>query len=632
MVQIIDEWIADEPLVRHAQILEVVLANCSSVLWPHNPEKLKRAPEWIATLRASLGSKASCLQGGDGACAGTCSFSTRSASSTPQKKGRNGLSVASADVIVVQEHGRENKFRQSHSPLPFATHSPAHPTSPVAGSLSNVVLPKSAKFSSSPLDMLHVDSHSSACSSSNCLHYPEVGAENNRVNGGRPDQLSATILGNSQISQRTTEEYYEEHGVPPTAATTRQGTVVLVTENGSPLLEPNAAMDFSNVPLQVKRLSGGITNELFHVYDEEDVSASVVVRVFGKETDRVISRESELFYQSLFIPTYVHGTNFLIYAFLNGFYTLPYTEMVTEATHIAHAMAEFQVRATCAALRDHSRPLLRDSQNKEYWESFDNKLVDPTRDCSNCNVGVPKGKSRFHHESNYLMDSLTKWVELVLSGEILQKVLEEKQAGFLETAHNLQRECAWMLSVLEKERGFLPEGVCHNDLLSANVMIHSTRKEVRIIDFDYTKRSFLLYDVANHFNEYPGLDCDYDTYFPSDTQMLQFIAEYRKGMRAALKKAWDADTMDNKNLSDEEQEIFPNAKALFWTDSSEAEAEAVAQWTRLAKLLTLASHLSWCVWSLLQEAVSTLDVDFLSYANVRYRRYVDVREECSRDF
>jgi ethanolamine kinase len=654
MAHIIDAWIADDPLVRRLQIVEVVLANCSAVLWPHNPEKVKRTPEWLAKLRTSLKSKTKGLHGNGSTQSFAESSASRCATATPQKKGLNGLSVASADVILLQENVKARQStvqEQQVSPTVVSLLTPQ--ALQEAEALSNVEAPVSTtQVSSSSLDVpqtspqvgsthrqgCSVGSRSSTRSSSNRPHYPEVGADNNRVSGSanRPGPSSFASPGASQVSRRSTEDYYEEHGVPPTAATTRQGGVVVVTENGSPLLETNASIDFASVPLQVKRLSGGITNELFHVYDEEDESASVVVRVFGKETDRVISRESELFYQSLFIRTYVHGNNFLVYDFLDGFYTLPYHEMAAEATPIAHAVAEFQVRATSAALRDHARPLLRDSQNKEYWESFDDELVASARGGGSGGDSrvstASKEKSRFHHESNYLVDSLTKWVELVLSKEIVQKVLEEKQESFLETAHNLQRECAWMLSVLAKERGSLPEGVCHNDLLSANVMIHSTRKEVRIIDFDYTKRSFLLYDVANHFNEYPGLDCDYDTYFPSDAHMSNFIAEYRKGMRVALERAWHASATANPNLSTAEQEIFPNAKTLFWTESSEAEAAVVVQWTRLAKLLTLASHLSWSVWSLLQEAVSTLDVDFLDYAKARYTRYMDVREECSRGF
>lgn len=59
----------------------------------------------------------------------------------------------------------------------------------------------------------------------------------------------------------------------------------MVSECGSPysVNEEEFAKSLT-LPLHVRRLSGGITNELFHVFDSADVTSSVVIRVFGKET------------------------------------------------------------------------------------------------------------------------------------------------------------------------------------------------------------------------------------------------------------------------------------------------------------------------------------------------------------
>ncbi|KAK7195289.1 choline kinase [Novymonas esmeraldas] len=645
MAQIIDAWITDDPLMRRIQIMEVVLTHCAAVMWPHHPERVRTAPEWVAKLRASIKSKTKGL--GDSAGRSLESSASRR-STTPQKKALNGLVVASADVLVCQESSKANQPPPPPTPptppLPQSFQvPPPQETPPTGAQLPTTILTtqsssvsvdaaRGAVLSTSPSAFLR----SSTGSSTVQAQYPEVGGDNNRVRDSRagPSPIINSIT--SVSSRRSTEEYFEERGVPATAATTRHGEVVVVTETGSPLSERSNTPEFPSVPLQVKRLSGGITNELFHVYDEDDPSASVVVRVFGKETDRVISRESELFYQSLFIRTYVHGNNFLVYDFLYGYYTLPYQEMSAQAMPIARALAGFQVQATRAALRDYARPLLRDSQNTDYWRSIDSEVL--TADGSTTSSrGAVRETSRFDRESNYLTGSLTKWVDLVLSQEIVDKVQEDKRERFLVTARSLQSACAWMVSMLERHQADLPEGVCHNDLLSANIMIHTERKEVRIIDFDYTKRSFLLYDIANHFDEYPGYDFDYDTYFPSDAHMSAFIAEYRCAMREALEASWAADAAAANAATSastavgasREQQIFPNARELFWTESDEAEAQVVAHWTRLAKLLTLASHLSWSVWGLVQEAVSVLDVDFLVYAQSRYDRYVAVREECS---
>ncbi|KAG5475378.1 hypothetical protein LSCM1_03491 [Leishmania martiniquensis] len=638
MAEITDEWITDDPLRRQVQITEVVLTHCASVLWRQNREKLNKATGWAATLRAWLRSNTEGLDSNS-------SFSESSVSQRPiaLQKRQSDVTLVLADVFAPMGSSKPNQPPHNLPALSTPSsrqsfHIPSSHKNAADGAVNSHLAPEgqssiayAAVAHGATLTNTNTLSRSSTCSSTGWPRYPEVGAGNNRVCEPRTGPSPPVVAGMSSLSRRSTEEICEECCSPPTPVTTRLDEAAVLKANASPSSECRGALESPFAPLQVKRLSGGITNELFHVYDADNPSASVVVRVFGKETDRVISRESELFYQSLFIPTYVHGGNFLVYDYLDGYYALPYQDMPAEAMTIARAIAAFQVRATRAALRDHACPLLRDSHNMDYWKSLEEQMQAAEESSTTSSCGAHKIQSRYDRESNYVIDSLTKWVNLILSQEIVDKVHVEKRESFLETGRRLQSECAWMVSMLEGQKAFLLEGVCHNDLLSANIMIHRERQDVQVIDFDYTKRSFLLYDVANHFNEYPGLDCDYDTHFPSDAHMSAFIAEYRRGMREALEAAWSEKCTHANSTTgaSREDQIFPNARELFWSDSEEAEAKVVAHWTRLAKLLTLASHLSWSVWSLLQEAVSALDVDFLDYARVRYSRYLAVRDECS---
>lgn len=41
----------------------------------------------------------------------------------------------------------------------------------------------------------------------------------------------------------------------------------------------------------------------------------------------------------------------------------------------------------------------------------------------------------------------------------------------------------------------------------------------------------------------------------------------------------------------------------------------------------LASHLLWCVWGLLQQVISTLDLDFTGYAAARFVEYQKKKDE-----
>lgn len=559
MVHLLDLTIVDDPAIRRLQLVEVVLTHCAAVLWPKKPEKLAQAVNWATKIRHAL-QKISRTQTPE-----DCNHPPAGHHSAT-KTGRSGLQVASADALVVGKEARHDRTAE----------------------------PTSKEFS-----------QSRTCP--NSLQNPEHATEQNRASSTGPS------------SKVEVKSHVDANGVytETTAAYTAGGNeVVLVSSDGFPLQERLSIPFHDDLPLEIRQLSGGITNELFHIYDPEDVTHSAVVRVFGKETERVISRESELFYQSLFIKTYLHGTNFLVYDFLVDHETLPYTEMKNEAENVARAMALFQVQATLAAVEDFGEPLLPEDHHNVHWEV--------NHSASQASAKMPMVCTRFDRESNYATHSLTVWVDLLSQQEILEKVHPDKQEEFLKVAKLLRRESDWMMSILMGQLEHLGEGVCHNDLLSANIMRNRSTGALTIIDFDYTKRDFLLFDVANHFNEYTGLECDYATYFPTDEDMFQFILNYRAAMRMHLMKS-HAD-------SGREADIIPNEKALFWTDSSEEEAEVTAHWTRLTKLLTLCSNLSWSIWSLLQEAVSKLDVDFLDYAKLRLGRYTETKWDFSRAF
>ncbi|CAD2215467.1 choline/ethanolamine kinase [Angomonas deanei] len=254
--------------------------------------------------------------------------------------------------------------------------------------------------------------------------------------------------------------------------------------------------------------------------------------------------------------------------------------MPNEMEKIADKMAALQVRATVASKEDVNA----------------------------------SGASRFSLEENYTVKSLNDWVNQIASAEIQEKVQDQKRASFIDLGARMQVESEAMRAMIEAHVDQLVEGVCHNDLLCANLMLNEAKKELVIIDFDYTKRNFLLFDIANHFNEYTGLKCDYDTYFPSDSHMRNFITIYREAMRRYILEAHQEQT----TLT----EVFEGERNFFFTTCEEEEAQVITEWVKLVKWMTLLSNLSWAIWSLFQEAVSDLDVDFLNYAGQRFDRYV----------
>jgi ethanolamine kinase len=56
-----------------------------------------------------------------------------------------------------------------------------------------------------------------------------------------------------------------------------------------------------------------------------------------------------------------------------------------------------------------------------------------------------------------------------------------------------------------------PVVFAHNDLLGANIL-QDMEGRVVFIDFEYGEYNYRAFDIANHFCEYAGFDCDYTRY------------------------------------------------------------------------------------------------------------------------
>jgi ethanolamine kinase len=69
-----------------------------------------------------------------------------------------------------------------------------------------------------------------------------------------------------------------------------------------------------------------------------------------------------------------------------------------------------------------------------------------------------------------------------------------------------------------------PVVFCHNDLYP-QIILADDRTAVKFIDYKYASFNVAVFDLANHFFEYAGQECDW-TRLPDDDQMARFIAAY----------------------------------------------------------------------------------------------------------
>jgi ethanolamine kinase len=127
---------------------------------------------------------------------------------------------------------------------------------------------------------------------------------------------------------------------------------------------------------------------------------------------------------------------------------------------------------------------------------------------------------------------------------------------------------------------------CHNDLLPANIIL--TQQRLKFIDFEYAGWNYRWYDLANHMNEYAGLECDWSK-VPHRDWIYRFVEQYCR------------------------------VEGL--------EPQQIDMYTDLVMEFMPVSHLFWSVWALAQAQLSDLDFGYAAYAKLRWEGFLMTRKE-----
>lgn len=160
--------------------------------------------------------------------------------------------------------------------------------------------------------------------------------------------------------------------------------------------------------------------------------------------------------------------------------------------------------------------------------------------------------------------------------------------------------------------------------------------EVQFIDFEYTEASYCSFDIANHFNEYAGFECDYSR-FPDDAHVTHFVSEYLQ-QGANDHPARPSQCLSSgmivicsgqflKQCKGDTQQA-PEAWACMVTAPSPRQgAGAVAGMVAQCYVMALASHQFWGTWAILQAKYSPIDFDYIGYLKLRWDEYFRRRDE-----
>jgi ethanolamine kinase len=147
----------------------------------------------------------------------------------------------------------------------------------------------------------------------------------------------------------------------------------------------------------------------------------------------------------------------------------------------------------------------------------------------------------------------------------------------------------------------------HCDLLCGNVIVQPRAQqssddmvEVSFIDYEYATPSPAAFDIANHFAEWGGFDCDFSV-LPTRQTRRNFIREYIESYFSFLSIEMSPQELEleARKLFDE-VDVFRGAPGFYWG-----------------------------IWALIQATISQIDFDYAAYAEVRLSEYWAWREELS---
>nr|CAH7745117.1 unnamed protein product [Callosobruchus chinensis] len=203
-----------------------------------------------------------------------------------------------------------------------------------------------------------------------------------------------------------------------------------------------------------------------------------------------------------------------------------------------------------------------------------------------------------HKEPDWLWNTIDRWLRTCESKSF--KEAPQKVRDLLEV-HDLKNERDWLKRRLETENS--PVVFCHNDMQEGNILIsrdadmekEDEEPEIVIIDFEYCSYNYRSFDIANHFIEWaydytepshPFYKEDWTNY-PTEQQRMDFIRAYLD----------EAGSRENPKKVMREVEVF-----------------------------SLASHLFWSVWGLINADTSQIPFGYWEYAYSRLSSYFQLKQ------
>lgn len=385
--------------------------------------------------------------------------------------------------------------------------------------------------------------------------------------------------------------------------------------------------------ISVKQLTGGITNMLLSC-KYTPTNLTVLMRVYGQGTNLIIDRHREfvlhLVLNSLNLAPPIHARfhNGLVYGFLPG-RSLQSEELQDPKLFpcIAQQLGIWHNKVSLEDIEVGVEKLRRFTKNLKKIEASSTQAVN----------GGGRARSRSPSRRRLLLlnlngtskpakKSISNVWELIEDWMNIVPIIPELIESFQEnnTSHDansfneenireiIQNEFEWLRSELT-ENSKSPVVSCHCDLLSGNIIIpvdfFSKNKPeeleelplidsnpIQFIDYEYMLPAPRAFDIANHFFEWQGFDCNRAAIpTPSKTNpvMIKWVKGYLNNINA---------TTAQINEVIDEISMFYGMPGFYWG-----------------------------IWAMIQSEISTIDFNYANYGKLRFQEYWDWKKHYLKD-
>ena len=322
-----------------------------------------------------------------------------------------------------------------------------------------------------------------------------------------------------------------------------------------------------------------------------------MLRAYGSRTEILIDRDREarshalLAEHGLAAPLLARFNNGLLYSFTRGRVCTP--DDLTK-DHIwkgvASTIAEWHARLPLVTNKEGELPEDRSPQ------STPSATSSPTSSADNIErLPTPN-----------MWSVMLMWVAELPSRTAEERARNSQLRSEIERSfeeldhHNDQRRPSE--HGLEPGHGFELLGgrfvFAHCDLLSANVILKDSGG-ISFIDYEYATPAPAAFDIANHFAEWVGYDCNYNR-IPTRAVRREFLQRY---LEVYQTKKHDIHEWNDDELVDrlfEEVDRFRGIPGLWWG-----------------------------IWALIQATISQIKFNYAEYAELRLAEYWAWRAETS---